>query len=1399
MDAELNIRGISLSSVIKLEGNAQWTQWSRDIQDYLITNHLADTIDSPTAPAQIPGESNAAFTKKLNTWTTKQRFATTSVRSTLGINARALVETITTIPELLKILGDDLRSQGVGTYVTLINKCIGMKLSDYKDIAEYTAEFRRINIELREIDPELALHPSNIVQLFLMGLGPAYDNFHGNYNQSHSIMPAQPNFHRDTCFNELARAALDEEKRQANRNDGSSATALAAARQPGTMMVQRPYCEHCKITGHLESTCFVLHPELKAAFDARRKRGGYRGRGGRGAIQKGRSDSRPQEVKEEGPIAPVAAVAAVAATSSTQRQLESGYWMAMAAQTPLTLADIWIIDSGCSQHATYDRKVFKTYTAFPPNTFPISGIGGVKFQPLGFGAIEIVTNGVTLSVDHALHCPELQANLLSVHGLLQRRIGVNFTLKGCLLTNGEQKLFASQRNGLYVLEQAGVDHALAAYSVSDPVLSLWHDRMGHLAEENVKSLANMVTGLDLDRPVDSSCVCEPCVLGRMKDKPHNHRIRPGTVPMELIHTDVSGRQTVLGYDGSEYWVTFQCDATKYASVYTLKKRSDWMDKLIHFVQSHAPPGGVYRVRRIRSDNELGSTRFKMYCEKYGIAWEPTTPHNSVQNPKAERLNQTLLRRLHPTIEGAGIDKKWWPEVVQTISYLRNRSPARSIDKTPYEAWTHTKPDVSHLRAIGSEAWALQYNTKKLADDRAKKCILVGYEGDRIYRLIHPTGRIIRSSATHIVERVARKGFFATNQRTETDAIREKPVATEAPKRARDSDTEEGENSDRSSSPEPQHADLRIRGLAQRTDDLLRSLPPPPAPRPTVENGEEMLDTIVVSQTPRLRETLKAHPELRIPDVSEARRQRPSDGCWAALAQAQTVEPYEPKTHRQAKQCPDWPKWENGMKEELAALEDNETWRLVHPPTNCHVLSGRWVYKLKRGPHGEVIRHKARWVVRGFEQVEGLDYVETFASVVKPMSYKALFAMAAAQDLEIEQMDVTTAFLYGKVNEEIYVEQPTGLDDGTRRVCRLNRALYGLRQAPRIWYETIAKFFEEQGLRCIDADYSVFTDGTTYVALYVDDLLIIGPLIDTINKLKKALSHRFKMVDLGPCHYYLGMEITRDRPRRTLWLSQAGYLDKILLDHKMVDANAVATPMETSLRLTVAEKDHQSPPSFVKQYQSAVGSLMYAMLGTRPDIAFAVSVVSRYASNPTETHWKAVKRIFRYLRGTVNLRLTFRGDLTALTGYSDADWAGDHDTRRSTSGYVFNVGSGAISWSSKRQATVALSSTESEYMGQTQAVKEAIWLKDMLSQLNFNDVAATIIYCDNQGAMALAKNPQFHARTKHIDIQYHFSREKVSEGKVDLRYIPTAEQVADGLTKALCKDKFIEFRRALGLE
>ena len=321
-------------------------------------------------------------------------------------------------------------------------------------------------------------------------------------------------------------------------------------------------------------------------------------------------------------------------------------------------------------------------------------------------------------------------------------------------------------------------------------------------------------------------------------------------------------------------------------------------------------------------------------------------------------------------------------------------------------------------------------------------------------------------------------------------------------------------------------------------------------------------------------------------------------------------------------------WQAAMHEEFNSFIENQTWRLSAIPPNHVSSSGKWVFKLKRGPEGEINRFKARWVVKRFQQQEGIDYHQTFASAVKPISYKSNVVIAKARDWEIEQMDIQTAFLYGDIEEEIYVQQPTGfIDDSFPNYrCLLKKAVYGTAQRPRIWYQTLTEFLSSCGFWPINADLSVFAKKGIILAIYVYDLLLVGGSRSDIQIIKASLKKCFQMIDLGSVSYYLGMTVTRERTGCILNLGQVSYLEQIL---QTMGCKPVATPIDLSF---VAAATHfQCKSGFCLKYQLEVGSLMYVMLESQLDLAFAVSIVSRHASNPDFLYWQAVKRIFRYLK------------------------------------------------------------------------------------------------------------------------------------------------------------------------
>jgi hypothetical protein len=406
-------------------------------------------------------------------------------------------------------------------------------------------------------------------------------------------------------------------------------------------------------------------------------------------------------------------------------------------------------------------------------------------------------------------------------------------------------------------------------------------------------------------------------------------------------------------------------------------------------------------------------------------------------------------------------------------------------------------------------------------------------------------------------------------------------------------------------------------------------------------------------------------------------------------------------------------------------------------------------------------------------------------------------------MELDQMDVVTAVLNGDLQESIYMTQPEGyVKQGEENlVWKLRKALYGLKQAPRAWYDKIHAYLTANGFKRSNADYSLYTqhDGTDsiIIAIYVDDLTMAATSRVKLDAIKKQLSNAFAMTDAGSLHYILGMRIERDRQLGTLRLEQETYINKVLHRFGMEQARSIGTPLEVNTPILQGIGSNGEKTN--EPYAEAIGSLMYAMVCTRPDIAFAVGVLARNTTQPTTQHWMAVKRLLRYLRASTTATLVYNTNgNTKLLGYCDADWAGDVSDRKSVSGYVFTLGGAAITWSSKKQATVATSSTEAEYIAMATAAKEAIHLRLLLTDLGFPPNDPTTIKCDNQGAMKLAKNPVGHSRTKHIDVQHHFVREQYQAGTIKLDYIPTTDMTADVLTKPLHKYKHEQHRLAMGL-
>ena len=525
-----------------------------------------------------------------------------------------------------------------------------------------------------------------------------------------------------------------------------------------------------------------------------------------------------------------------------------------------------------------------------------------------------------------------------------------------------------------------------------------------------------------------------------------------------------------------------------------------------------------------------------------------------------------------------------------------------------------------------------------------------------------------------------------------------------------------------------------------------------------------------------------------------------DSQYADVAQSiDHSEIPEPKTIEEAFSCEHKTEWKSAADSEYQSLMENDTWDLVELPDGREVVGSKWVFKVKRDSAGKVERFKGRLVAQGFSQIYGIDFEETFSPVVRFSTIRTLLALAAKTGMLVHQMDVVTAFLHGELEEEIFMQQPSGYEVPGKEhlVCKLKKSLYGLKQSPRCWNKAFQGYMQQIGFQQSNADPCVFiqhTDPITIVAVYVDDLIIITDNNDRMSQLKKALSDRFKMKDLGQLHYCLGVSVVHNDDG--ILLHQKQYITSLLERFGLTEAKPVSTPSDLNVQLV--KDDGVSKGVDPVKYQSMVGSLLYAAMGTRPDIGQAVGAVSKFNSKPTETHLTAVKRIFRYLKGTMDLGLRYKRAGGPVLGYSDADWAGDHDNRHSTTGNLFMLSNGAISWLSKRQSVVALSTSEAEYVALNMAAQEATWLQKLLGELKIPSKPITL-FEDNQGAIALAKNPVAHSRTKHIDIRFHFVREAQENGVIDIQYCPTEEMAADVLTKPIPKGQFEKLRELMGLD
>ncbi len=1084
----------------------------------------------------------------------------------------------------------------------------------------------------------------------------------------------------------------------------------------------------------------------------------------------------------------------------------------------------WVIDSGCTAHMCNDKNMFNSIQ-FQDNCKTVGMANGIRTSIKGIGEINLVArdsknNEIIMRLSEVLFIPELDTNFLSVKILDLKGHSTTFSNgigKINILKQDKRFILAQIEDNLYTIRCSYFNNNERVASVTENKdLELWHKRMGHVNYQMLSKLPNKVIGMEVDSSTTKldSTSCDTCITSKMVKKPFTSNKNRATRKLERVYSDVAGpSRTKSLIEEHRYAINFIDDNTRYTALYTLKNKSDALKFFQKFIAEHGHPNEL-EIGGIRSDNggEYTSEQFQQFCLDNKIKREFTIPHTPQQNGVAERNWRTLFDMTRSMLKEANLDSRFWARALKTAVFIRNRclTSANHQQITPYELFFGKKPDLSRVRIFGCKAFVYNDDTNRgKLDSKSFEGRFVGYgEQTKSWLIYIPTlSKIVPSRNVTFVEGITKQIHQPTPQ--------QQKVKTDT----NDSNDEENED------------EIEFELSNSGRNDLKQSVPnnQPSAistiesqVRPPEQNRSPLVsnNTQPVFQSPQGIAFKKGLRTTKIPfnlrgdydltgfkngnNNNDNNNNNNNSNNLISKIDDETITQHvmmiktledggilednnTPTNYKEALRNPHHSKWKKAMDEEYSALLSNNTWNLTELPANKNTIKSKWVFKLKQNADGSIARYKARLVAKGYTQVLGIDYKETFAPVVKFTTIRTLTALAALRGYKIYQLDISTAYLYADADTELYMEQPEGYQttgpNNSKLVCKLNKSIYGLKQAGRNWNKTLDSFLRSNNLEPSKADPCLYvakdSDDRKFfaIAIYVDDIIQITNDNERRKSFINQISKKFKITDMGEIHWILGtaIETTPDNIK----MHQERYILDMIKKYQMENCKPVNTPM-------VPDNSDANPNTIFQEpdrYRSLIGSLIFASVISRPDIAYAVGKLSQVMDNPSEKDWIAAKRVLRYLSNKTQIGPIYSNTgNNNLIGYSDSDWAGDNVGRKSTSAYVFTLAGAAISWCSKKQTIVALSSTEAEYIAASSASQEALYIRQLLKDLKYEQTDPTPLFIDNQGAITLSNNQMTNKRTKHIDVRYHFIRDIVEKKEIICGYISTEEMIADCLTK-----------------
>ena len=1106
----------------------------------------------------------------------------------------------------------------------------------------------------------------------------------------------------------------------------------------------------------------------------------------------------------------------------------------------ITNQNSWYIDSGCTQHMTNDKtKLFRIRST---NTKVVGPISKESKEVSQEGDCRVRCVGedeeiLDVRLEKVLFVQDIRRNLISVKNLCQKGAKVEFEGESVRVTLNDRVIMRGNRDetGLFaVKEETTTNHNEETQDesveendeVDDDegrvedievnnvnILQQWHERLGHLSYHQIIKLneTNKLEGLtkeELKKKID----CDSCEKGKKTTKKFKKINEIRTKERgEIIHSDICGPITPSTIGGNRYFISFIDDFTRKSWIFIIKSKDQALNKFKELNKLFINQYNI-NIKSLVSDGggEYLSNEFKEYLEEEGIIHRITPPYTPERNGVAERYNRTIIEKVRSMLAAKKVDKSFWGEAANTANQLRNYSPTSLKANCPEQEFSANKPNLNNLRVFGSRV--LIKNKKKSLkklDDKTKEGMFLGYNEE---------------NKTFRVWDIERKEVISSRDVT----VKESEIINQSKP-----DKDEDEDDD-SIYFELDVGEVKVDDERKEGDDQPRGDIPE-------EKEEGIRDFVVLIDTlndnnkdKRKIEVIDLEEEEDVEEVSDDDNQnnlRRSTRDKTETKQFGKVLMYlaeeqdkVPINYHQMLKSEEREKWLESTQQELNSLTMMNTWTVIDRKERQPTITAKWLWKIKYLPTGQIDKFKTRMVARGYTQKKGINYEETFAPVVRFETLRYLLAYSVKHKLAVHHMDVETAFLNGNLEEEIFMEIPEGLEfqdnrlilrteennqeknEKNQKVLKLNKSIYGLKQSPRCWNIRLTEFLTNQGYQISKADPCVFikinNNQHTVIAVYVDDCFIIGKDKE-IEEIKLMFHREFKMKDNKELKGFLGINVVRDEKKMSL--DQQFYIENVLKRFGMQDCKPISTPMIIEKKKEEEKKGKEKKMEDISLYQSAIGSLIYLSTATRPDITYAVHQAAQAMKDPSEDDWIRVKRIFRYLQGTKTMKIIYSTEKKEgeeedkIFGYSDASYAEDRKDRKSTSGYLFIKSKGPISWKSKKQPIVSLSSMEAEYIALTAAAKEAIWLSKIETELGENKENKTItIKEDNQSTIKTANDVILNERSKHIDVRYHFIRELIKDRRLKIDYLPTTDMIADMLTKPLGSIQLEKLNKEMGL-